>query len=178
MTHFAQRFFLLVLAQVVLVLGILGYKELTRTTGTRVLLRTEPIDPTDPFRGEYVVLSYPFSRLPVLPDGGGGAWKKGDTVYVTLGKQGRFHDRETVSRTAPTDGTLFLQGRISSVGGESCRVEYGIESWFVARGKGSVLEQEGHRPDRQLLAEVAVDGRGHAVLRQVSVEPKRPSATR
>lgn len=58
-----------------------------------------------------------------------------------------------------------------------CRVEYGIESWFVPRGKGPELEREGRRSDRQLIAEVVVDTQGHAVLKAVTVEPKRPIST-
>ncbi|MEX0977959.1 MAG: GDYXXLXY domain-containing protein, partial [Pirellulales bacterium] len=32
--------------------------------GERIWLRVRPVDPRDPFRGDYVVLTYDFSRAP------------------------------------------------------------------------------------------------------------------
>jgi uncharacterized membrane-anchored protein len=67
---------------------------------------------------------------------------------------------------------------VTSADKTHCRVAYGIESWFVPRGKGPELEREGRRNDRQLIAEVRVDTQGHAVLKAVTVEAKRPTSTR
>ena len=177
MLSFPRRFAVLVAVQAALVLGLLGARQLTLRTGQPVLLRVEPIDPVDFFRGEYVVLSYSLSEVqsrwiegPPL--------QKGETIYVTLGRTGRFFERESVSRTPPKDTPAFLKGTVMSADKTHCRVEYGIESWFVPRGKGPELEREGRRSDRQLVAEVVVDTQGHAVLKAVTVEPKRPWGTR
>lgn len=173
MLSFPRRFALLVALQLALVLGLLGAKQLTLNTGQSVLLRVEPIDPVDFFRGEYVVLSYSLSELQSRwlekPPLG-----KGETVYVSLARSGRFVERAEVSRTPPKDAFAFLKGTVVSADKNHCRVEYGIESWFVPRGKGPELEREGRRKDRQLVAEVAVDTQGRAVLKAVTVEPKRP----
>ncbi|WP_395090438.1 GDYXXLXY domain-containing protein [Armatimonas sp.] len=173
MLSFPRRFALIVLLQLVLVLGMLGSKQLTLRTGQSVLLKVEPIDPVDFFRGEYVVLGYSISEVQ-------SSWlagpplQKGETVYMALARSGRFVERTEVSRTPPKDAFAFLKGTVISADKNHCRVEYGIESWFVPRGKGPELEREGRRKDRQLIAEIAVDGSGHAVLRAVTVEPKRP----
>ena len=173
MLSFPRWFALIVVLQLALVLGLFGAKQLTLGTGQHLLLRVEPIDPVDFFRGEYVVLRYSLSELQ-------SGWLegpppvKGETVYVSLGRSGRFVERREVSRTPPKDAFAFLKGTVISADKNHCRVEYGIESWFVPRGKGPELEREGRRRDRQLIAEIAVDGSGHAVLRAVTVEPKRP----
>ena len=167
---FTRKFYAFVALQLVLVLGLLVSKQLTLRTGERLLLRVTPVDPMDTFRGEYVHLGYStLSELDatVLPGG-----VKGETLYVSLVRVGRFAERSTVSRTPPTDAMAFLRGTVVSVDKENCRVEYGIESWFVPRGDGPELEREARRKDRQLLAEIAVDRTGHAVLRAVTVEPK------
>ena len=176
MLSFPRRFALLVVLQLVLVLGLFGAKQLTLGTGQHLLLRVEPIDPVDFFRGEYVVLHYSLSEVQ-------STWLeepplvKGETVYVTLGRMGRFFEREAVSRTPPQEALTFLKGTVISADKTHCRVEYGIESWFVPRGKGPELESEGRRLDRQLVAEVVVDTHGHAVLKAITVEPKRPLTT-
>lgn len=177
MLSFPRRFALIVALQLVLVLGLFGAKQFTLGTGQPVLLRVEPIDPVDFFRGEYVVLHYSLSEL----QSGwieGPPLVKGETVYVSLGRSGRFVERTEVSRTPPKEALTFLKGTVVSADKTHCRVEYGIESWFVPRGSGPELEREGRRPDRQLIAEVMVDKQGHAVLKAVTVEPKRPSSTR
>ncbi|WP_395144722.1 GDYXXLXY domain-containing protein [Armatimonas sp.] len=173
MLRFPRRFVLIVVLQLALVLGLFGAKQLTLGTGQHLLLRVEPIDPVDFFRGEYVVLSYNLSEL----QSGwieGPPLVKGETVYVALGRSGRFYEREGVSRMPPKDAFAFLKGTVVSADKNHCRVEYGIESWFVPRGKGPELEREGRRSDRQLVAEVVVDTQGRAVLKAVTVEPKRP----
>lgn len=43
--------------------GFILYKEYTLRTGTEVILKTEPVDPRDLFRGDYVVLNYEISTL-------------------------------------------------------------------------------------------------------------------
>jgi uncharacterized membrane-anchored protein len=177
MRQFPRHFALLVAIQVALVLGLLGVRQLTLRTGQSVLLRVEPIDPVDFFRGEYVVLSYSVSEVQ-------SSWlagpplQKGETVYMALARSGRFVERAEVSRTPPTDAFAFLKGTVTSADKTHCRVAYGIESWFVPRGKGPELEREGRRNDRQLIAEVRVDTQGHAVLKAVTVEAKRPTSTR
>lgn len=176
MLSFPRRFALVVALQLALVLGLLGVKQLTRNTGQSVLLKVEPVDPVDFFRGEYVVLSYSFSEVP-------SRWlegpplQKGETVYVSLARSGRFVERAEVSRTPPKAAFAFLKGMVVSADKNHCRVAYGIESWFVPRGKGPELEREGRRNDRQLIAEVRVDARGHAVLKAITIELKRPTST-
>ncbi|MBB6050138.1 GDYXXLXY domain-containing protein [Armatimonas rosea] len=177
MQAFPRRFALIVALQVALILGLLGARQLTLRTGQSVLLRVEPIDPVDFFRGEYVVLSYSISEVQ-------SSWlagpplQKGETVYMPLERSGRFVEPGAPSRTRPTDSFAFLKGTVTSADKTHCRVAYGIESWFVPRGKGPELEREGRRNDRQLIAEVRVDTQGHAVLKAVTVEPKRPTPKR
>ena len=45
----------------IIIFGLIGYKQLTIVTGTTVLLETVPVDPRDIFRGDYVTLNYAIS---------------------------------------------------------------------------------------------------------------------
>lgn len=168
---FTQKFYTLVALQLVLILGLMGSKQLTLRMGERFLLRTAPVDPMDTFRGEYVHLGYETLTEVESMAVEGPPPVKGEILYVSLARVGRFATRAAVSRTPPTDALAYLRGTVVGADKTHCRVEYGIESWFVPRGQGPELEREAARKDRQLLAEIAVDRGGHAALRAVTVEP-------
>jgi uncharacterized membrane-anchored protein len=163
---FKTKFFLIVGLQLMLLVGLIGSKQVTLLTGQRVLLKTVPVDPRDLFRGDYVVLSYDISRI------GREKWRdpsyqQGDTVYVTLRPEGKFWETEQVSRTAPGGKTLFVRGTVTYVADDSLRLEYGIESYFVPEGTGHELERAaGHG----LAVEASVDRAGRAAIRRVAVE--------
>ena len=61
-----ERAFLVVFAgfQVVVLLAMIFLRLLPLLTGETILLRVAPVDPRDFFRGDYVILSYEFSRTP------------------------------------------------------------------------------------------------------------------
>jgi uncharacterized membrane-anchored protein len=190
MARFKLRFHLLVLFQIVLLTGMLGFKEFTAITGQQITLQTVPVDPWDMFRGEYVALSYDFSRLEGYaltdwrhPDASLGRLQKGDAVYVTLRRNGRFWIYESISRNPPESGTIFLRGTVRSytparpstkLSGAptdaSVNIDYGIESYFVQHGTAIDLERQRWTRGTVLAVDVRVDRFGRAVIRNVRAE--------
>src|ERR687893_556204 len=78
-------------AQLVILIGMIALRAIPLITGQTVLVRVAPVDPRDLFRGDYVILSYDFSRVPRdriegLSEKERGSWSKleGRTVYVPL----------------------------------------------------------------------------------------------
>lgn len=61
---FRAKFALAIALQLLLLAGLLGFRQYTLLTGQRIWLRTVPVDPRDMFRGDYVTLSYQVSRIP------------------------------------------------------------------------------------------------------------------
>ena len=53
-----------VVAQLVILLSMIAIRAVPLMTGQTVLVRVQPVDPRDLFRGDYVTLSYEFSRTP------------------------------------------------------------------------------------------------------------------
>lgn len=85
--------------------------------GREVTLNVEPVDPTDLFRGDYVILTYEISRITDFPpENGTGPWRPGDLIYVTLeGEQDRWR-AGLVSHDPPlTDIGPMIRGRIGYV---------------------------------------------------------------
>jgi uncharacterized membrane-anchored protein len=161
----------------VLVLAVMaGEREYILSTGERIRLRTAPIDPRDPFRGDFVRLNYEISAI------GSGqiratvrehAKEKGYPVYAVLKKgEGDLYDLDYVTDEKPGDG-IFLRGRISKDWrivrrGGAVAVKYGIEQLFVEQGRGKDIERRwGTRDTLQvpMEVEVAVSSSGTAVIR-------------
>jgi uncharacterized membrane-anchored protein len=150
--------------------SLIAYKQVTLVTGQRIVLKTVPVDPRDMFRGDYVVLRYEITRLQLWQCSAADL-QKGDTVYVTLHKEGRFWTAGLATKSPPEDGRLFIRGRVAHADSAGATIEYGIESYFVPEGKGRQLERAAG--DR-LTVEVAVDHHGRAAIRSVQVEPAVP----
>jgi uncharacterized membrane-anchored protein len=107
-----SKFILLVLLQVVLLLGIVAYRQYWVATGEKILLKTAPVDPRDIFRGDYINLRYEISMLDLGKLGVKERFKEREKVYVILERNpdGTF-DATSASRELPA-GKKFIQGRV------------------------------------------------------------------
>jgi uncharacterized membrane-anchored protein len=169
-----NKLILLVLAlQAAWVLGTVVRQENLLRVGQVVLLETQPVDPRDPLRGDFVRLNYKISDVPVklfspplktdLPFG--------TKIYVALAPAGtnQFYEvtRASTESLVPAANEIVLRGksewnwRNSTV---SIHVEYGIEQYFVAEGTGN--------PQGKLTAQVVVAKSGRASLKEVFVDGK------
>ena len=150
-----------VLAQLALV-GVAVWAPLSaRLTGDEVVLRVEPVDPIDPFRGAYVDLAYP--DLPQHSFDGELTEEQRQAVadargaaYVPLTRQGEVWVGGPVQRTAPAEG-LYL-----TCDDSSWRLECGIESWFLPQDEAAGLQDS--LRGGMAVATVKVDAAGHAAL--------------
>ena len=164
----ASGFQLAVLATMIAGAALLFWN--TRT----VYLQVEPIDPRDLFRGEYVILEFPFNRVPI--DGVPGLpgpytsdnyadWH-GRAIFVPLIDEGdgkHFHAGPP-SLDPPQGGGPFLQGTLK----ERDRIDFGIDAYFVQEGRGK--EYEDAARDHKLWAEVGLTRHGWPTLQGLRVE--------
>lgn len=97
-------------------------------TGTNIILETRPVDPFDPVRGQYMVIAYEISSVPVIAD-----MQVNDIAYVRLSEDNTGIARYAgIDRKKPLEG-IFLRGKITSIDGETMRMKYGIEQFFFER---------------------------------------------
>jgi uncharacterized membrane-anchored protein len=159
-------------AQLAILLGMIALRAVPLVTGQTVLVRVQPVDPRDYFRGDYVILSYDFSRvsreqIEGLSEKERGSWSKleGRTVYVPLvpDSNGVHYRAEKVTVVKPKSG-LFIKGHMERYGS----MKFGVESYFVQEGTGRVYEQAIR--DRKLSAQLAVTSSGQAALRALRIE--------
>lgn len=138
--------------------------------GREIVLQVTPVDPRSLFRGDYVILGYPITRVPV-PDNGGKPIPGGAQVYVTLTPEADGSWKAVQASLKhpgkPKDNDVVLQGRTQqswwqpSTGTVALR--YGIESFFVPEGAGRDLEKLVR--EKKIAARVAVDAKGRAALK-------------
>jgi len=163
----------LIIALVVLI-GIAGgfmlYLSFPLLTGKTIILKTQPVDPFDFFRGQYLTINYEISRVDLSTDA-----KEGDTVYVSL-KEGedKVWHAEKVSSSKPEKGGVFIKGTAKQ-SWRGLGVEYGIEQYF--------FERDAHIP-RMDSIKVKVDSSGQARIVELlmngtslNITYKKPSLT-
>lgn len=136
-----------------------------------VTLKSEPVDPRDLFRGDYVTLTYGISRLPLDGMPGEKGFDLGDTIYIELASAPDTWRPVAVYREYPTPGVghKVIRGRIVDLARTPATVSiaYGIESYFVPEGEGRALEEE--RNARNLSVEVALASDGEAAIKGLRI---------
>ncbi|MBB3310571.1 putative membrane-anchored protein [Rhizobium sp. BK196] len=161
---------------------ILGYIIQSRASilasGTEILLKTAPVDPRDFLRGDYVVLNYDISSIPVSTVTGGIPAEAGEqTLWVRLKRQpdGFWGIVESSFRELPaaSDTVVLRSLPFYSYGpndGETIRVEYGIERYYVPEGEGKPLEEA--RNEGVVSIAASVSSSGAAQIRSLVVNGK------
>ncbi|BET66435.1 hypothetical protein ASA1KI_13530 [Opitutales bacterium ASA1] len=173
-------FILAAFAQLAVLAFMAGEREWIARMGTRVLLRTAPIDPYDPMRGAYVRLDYDMSVVPrtlcgeaLQPWFTAGNAPKDAIVYAALSvSEDGLAELARLDATPPESGP-FLRGRVGYLFNDTIHVRYGIEAFFMQQDKALALEREmfGERRGSLLEVEARVSDRGIAVLLDYTWEP-------
>jgi uncharacterized membrane-anchored protein len=176
------KFILAIALQILIIFGIVIFKMAVLTSGTEILLKIEPVDPTDWLRGDYVTFQYKISNLDSYLFSNEQI-KNGDTVYVILHQSRKYWTAQKVQKTKPsTDDQIFIKGKVANGGLESqadlfpqqrfsnsrIYIVYGIEEYYIPEGKG----REFSFLDKESFAKVSVDENGNAVLKQIYVDNK------
>lgn len=175
------KFILAIALQAIIIFAIVIFKMSILTGGTDVLLKIAPVDPRDMLRGDYVTFQYDISNLSSYISGGQQI-RNGDTVYVVLRQRGKYWFAPNVQKTKPTDGEIFIKGRVESGGVDTqsdifqnkkisnfrIHIVYGIEQYFIPEGKGRNFSFW----NKEAAARVVVNENGNAVLKQLYVDGK------
>ncbi len=175
------KFILAIALQVVIIFTIIIFKLSVLTSGAEIMLRIEPVDPRDLFRGDYITFQYDISNLSSHYSHGEQI-RNGDNVYVVLWPSGKYWTARSIRKIKPTGNELFIKGKVVSGGMENknynfsyqsfnsskLHIVYGIEEYFIPERKG----QNFNFRDKEVAAMVAIDSDGNAVLKKIYVNDK------
>ena len=167
--------------QVTILAAMVAIHAAPLVVGETIVLRVEPVDPRDLFRGDYVTLAYAINRVP--PEGitgipeaqkepsynGPRREPEEQTVYVSLEPEadGRHWHATRFSTQRPATGE-FIRGVYRRYVWGPGRLYYGIEAFYVPEGTGRKYEEATR--SRHLVAEIALAPWGQAKLRSLRIE--------
>jgi uncharacterized membrane-anchored protein len=165
-------FWLIVTAQAAFLLGWAGYHEFLRQNAPVILLKGRPVDPRDLLRGDYMTMGYEINT-PSISDAGvksGTSHPSGGDAWVLLEKRDGYHvvAKASVERLTPSPAQVLVRGTFGHNGraaGQSIRIDYGIERYFVPEGKGSPQF-------KQVEVEVSVSPTHRLYIRRVLLDGK------
>ena len=150
-----KKQYLGLIAVIIIVLVVISsfilYNQWPLMTGKKIVLATQPIDPFDPFRGQYMAINYEISRVNNVE-----GFEEGDTIYVSLKEDEEGIWRIKDSTKSKPDKGDFIRGDVTRVYESNVRVEYGIEQFF--------FERNAKLPTRNITVEVSVSNSGRAKL--------------
>ncbi|ESY97483.1 membrane protein [Mesorhizobium sp. LNHC209A00] len=145
----------LALAQLGFLSWIIASRAAILRNGKEVLLKIEPVDPRDLLRGDYIVLGYDISRIPVkmianiAPD----KQSSDDTsivVRLKKGADGYWTPTAAWFGTAPTPAAADeadISGHVAAgwdLRGEGMTIapDYGIERFYLPEGEGMAIQSD------------------------------------
>lgn len=178
--YFTLIFWLLIFS------GFIVNKEYTLRTGTEVLLKTVPVDPTDLFRGDYVILNYEISTLnPEELRAEDTYFEYNDRIYLALELKNGYGIPKKIY-TNPPENEIYIAGKVKDISYDwnideegnmiddadikELRVDYEIESYFVPEGKGIEIEREQWTGEKNVTVKVAIDKHGNALIKNLLID--------
>ncbi|WP_066249906.1 GDYXXLXY domain-containing protein [Neobacillus drentensis] len=161
---------------VVILLGLCITPVYTMLTGEEMILQTKPLDPSDPFRGDYVTLRYEAEEVPVdLVDKAvvkkmqnqGGPFD----VFVLMEKNNGVHTPKRVTLEKPKKG-IFLKATINytdkdNQGQEIAFLDYNLDNYYLEDNTGTEWEKASAKGE--ILAKLKVNN-GYAVLIDITTK--------
>jgi uncharacterized membrane-anchored protein len=135
-------FILMALAQWYVPANMILDREAVLSSGKEFKFRTAPIDPSDPFRGKYITLSFRENHFPVPDDAN---WIRGEDVYVLLSTDKEGYARiQSVSKEKPHKNVDFVTAKVGYVttnGDKNLLVEYPFDRFYMEESKAYDAEQ-------------------------------------
>ena len=176
----ARKLAIVVAVQLLILFGVLGFKQYTVWTSETVLLKVQPVDPRGLLGGQSAAVQFDISRL----SPGTVAWDKdapdccNSPVFVELQRQPdgywtaiAVHGDNRHSR----DGTVVIKGHVTTMyypygrGSGTLEIRYGIEQIFIPEGAATEIPSgTGHT----VAVEVRVDRFGNATPRHFMIDGK------
>ena len=103
-------FALMILAQLYVPLQMIFHQENVLTQGITAKFKTQPVDPSDPFRGKYINLSFEADEVSISNRK---EFNQGEMVYALLSNDSLgFAKIDALTKVKPTNSNLFLKVKI------------------------------------------------------------------
>lgn len=131
-------FALMVVAQWFVPVSMIVDMEEVRHKGKLFRFETQPIDPTDPFRGKYITLYYKLSTYDTKES----HWKDDSDVYVVVtDESSTLAQIVRISETPPTDTKDYFKAKIAAIQYDTqLAIEFPFERFYLEESKAQPAE--------------------------------------
>lgn len=167
-------FIVVALAQLYVPFKMIFDREEILETGTEYKFSTTPIDPHDPFRGKYIILSYKDNVAAVKDEK---IWFTGETVYVSLVKdEAGFAKIASVSKEKPSENKDFIKAAVSAVSSDATNkltIYFPFDRYYMEESKAYDAELvyiKSLQDTTQIAYALVSVKEGEAVLKDVLID--------
>jgi len=150
--------------ELVAVFGLFIPSMALLSSGTPIVIKTVPVDPWSPLRGEYVILGYEVGQG--LPEN----LEINTPLYVVLEERDGIYERVSYTQRKPKllPNQVCLRGRVQWQNA----VFPDIAQYFVEEGSGRELEQM--QGSHRLLVHARVNGSCRAIIESLEIGEAAP----
>lgn len=160
--------------------GMMMYNsETVIAEGKEFRFKTEPIDPSDPFRGKYITLQFEADFL-LLKDSV--TWRPGQKVFVTFEEDSSGYARPVGIFENEPDAEYYLQTKVDYVSNfrSNHRVQFELpfNRFYLEESKAQRAEdlyREAQSDSTQVAYALVSIGLGQAVIKDVVINDQRIS---
>lgn len=150
--------------------------ETVVVNGTSYKFKTQPIDPSDPFRGKYVTLNFEANSI-IVNDSAN--WESGEDVYITFTTDSAgFAKPSGISRQEP-NSEIFLKTTVyyftNYESSEEVYFNIPFDRFYLEESKASEAEQiywKAQSDSAQVAYGLVTIGKGRAVLTDVMINDR------
>lgn len=167
-------FVLMVVVQLFVPAKMIWEKELVLDKGTEFMFRTAPVDPSDPFRGKYLVLRFEDNLVEVedISD-----WQEDEDVYLSLSKDSEgFAIPVAVSKIKPSSSEDFLVAKVDQLNSPNqVMIAYPFDRFYMEESKAyraELLYRESMEDSSKVTFASVYVRKGNAVLQDILVNGK------
>ncbi len=170
-------FILLCIAQWLVPATMIADQESILGTGKSFKFKTQPVDPTDPFRGSYITLYFDQDKFNVTDT----SWMIGEPIFVLLKQDSNgFATISNVVRERP-EGTDYVKAKVQYISwkygysraeNKAINIEYPFERFYVEESKAKGTERvyrENNRSDSTTTYALVHIKNGNAALKDVMI---------
>lgn len=135
-------FILMALVQLAIPGKMIWDRERILESGKEFRFSTAPIDPTDPFRGKYIILNYMENSIEIEDEND---WYAGEIVFATIESDlDGFAKIKSVSKEKPSETSDFLKLKVDYISGNRIKTlnfSYPFDRFYMEESKAYEAEQ-------------------------------------
>ncbi|MEO6133061.1 MAG: GDYXXLXY domain-containing protein [Saprospiraceae bacterium] len=173
-TMLIPAFILMVLLQLYIPGRMISRKESILSGGKDFRFKTAPIDPTDPFRGKYITLSFNANSTQVA---NAEEWNQGDPIFVMLGEDEKgFVKINSIITERPADTEDYVKASIRYIIADTISyvtVEYPFSRFYMDEFKAEDAQNvygEAAMDTNQVAYAIVSIKNGDAVIKDVMID--------